>query len=75
MKEASFLPIVLTYLSHYEIRLIMQSVARFGPLSIKVLPKSQDTYISISVNRCRYLDFKGFLRAPLGVVGWCVGAG
>ncbi|MES9884134.1 MAG: hypothetical protein ABW185_25085, partial [Sedimenticola sp.] len=36
-----------------------------------VIPQSMDTYISISVNRCRYLDFQRFIKAPLGelVVG------
>lgn len=43
----------------------MSAVGRFGPQSVTVIPQSLDTYVSISVNRCRYLDFRRFLKAPL----------
>ena len=65
MKEASFLPVVVQSLSQYEGRLILQAVSRFGTDSVTVVPQTLDTYVSISVNRCRYLDFTRFLKAPL----------
>ena len=43
----------------------MSAVGRFGPQSVTVIPQSLDTYVSISVNLCRYLDFRRFLKAPL----------
>ncbi|MEW8544135.1 MAG: hypothetical protein AB2693_11430 [Candidatus Thiodiazotropha sp.] len=65
MREANFLPVVLQNLSQFEGRLIMQAVSSFGAQSVSVLPKNLETYISISVNRCRFLDFQRFLKAPL----------
>ena len=65
LKEARFLPVVFQNLSHFEGRLIIKAVGKFGQQAVTVLPQTLDTYISISVNRCRYLDFKRFLKAPL----------
>ncbi|MEW8542130.1 MAG: hypothetical protein AB2693_01230 [Candidatus Thiodiazotropha sp.] len=65
MKEANFLPVLLQSFSQYESRLILQAVSRFGAKSVTVVPQTLDTYVSVSVNRCRYLDFSRFLKAPL----------
>ena len=65
MKEATFLPCVFQNLSHFEGRLILKAVGKFGQQAVTVIPQSLDTFVSISINRCRYLDFKRFLKAPL----------
>ncbi len=66
MKEASFLPVVCENLSAHESRLITHAVGLFGASSVTVIPRTMQTYISISVNKCRYLDFQRFVKAPLG---------
>lgn len=43
----------------------MSAVGKYGHKNVTVLPQSVDTYISITINRCRYLDSKRFLNAGL----------
>ena len=65
MKEANFLPVLVQSFSQYESRLILQAVSRFGSKSVTVVPQTLDTYVSVSVNRCRFLDFSRFMKTPL----------
>lgn len=43
----------------------MSAVGKYGHQNITVLPQSVDTYISITIGKCRYLDSQRFLNAPL----------
>ena len=43
----------------------MQAVGRFGANAVTVIPQTLDTYVSIKVNKCKYLDFNRFLKVPL----------
>ncbi|XP_045187034.2 uncharacterized protein LOC123544936 [Mercenaria mercenaria] len=65
LKEANFLPVVLENLSKHEGRLIMQAIGKFGADAVDVIPQTLDTFVSISIKRCRYLDFSRFLKTPL----------
>ncbi|XP_053374127.1 uncharacterized protein LOC128546803 [Mercenaria mercenaria] len=65
LKEVNFLPIVLENLSKHEGRLIMHAVGKFGAESITVIPQTIDTFVSISIKRCRYIDFSRFLKTSL----------
>ena len=52
-------------LSHFDGRLLLQAIGKFGPSAVKVIPQTLDTYVSITINKCRYLDFSRFLKVPL----------
>ena len=43
----------------------MSAVGKYGHRNITVLPQSVDTYIAIMIGKCRYLDSRRFLNAPL----------
>ncbi|MEW8548184.1 MAG: hypothetical protein AB2693_32170 [Candidatus Thiodiazotropha sp.] len=65
MKEVSFLPVMVQSLTQFESRLILQAVSRFGTQAVSVVPQTLDSYVSLTISKCRYLDFKRFLKAPL----------
>ena len=65
MKEARFLPVMVQSLTQFESRLILQAVSRFGSQSVSVVPYNLDSYVSLTISKQRYLDFKRFLKAPL----------
>ena len=65
LREPTFLPILLHNMSHFDGRLILGAVSKFGHTNVTVLPQSVDIYISITINRCRYLDSARFLNASL----------
>ena len=65
-REQNMLPIICADLSAFDGRILMTAVGKYGPSNVKVIPyTSTDTYLSISVSRCRYLDSKRFLNASL----------
>ena len=66
LKEQHFLPILCSNLSEFDGRMIMTAVGKYGAKNVSVIPyNSNDTYLSITVSRCRYLDSKRFLNASL----------
>lgn len=65
LQEPNFLPIILHNMSKFDGRLIMSAVGKYGHKNISVLPQSVDTYVSIMIGKCRYLDSKRFLNASL----------
>ena len=65
LSEPKLLPILCHGLSKFDARLIMSAVGKYGHQNITVLPQSVDTYISITIGKCRYLDSQRFLNAPL----------
>lgn len=46
----------------------MSAVGKYGHKKVTVVPQSVDTYISITINKCRYLDSKRFLNASLSTL-------
>ena len=65
LREANFLPIVFHNLSNFDGRFIISAVSKHGYKNVRVLPQSVDTYVSIMIGKCRYLDSKRFLNASL----------
>ena len=65
LREPNFLPVLTHNMSRFDGRLIMSAVGKYGHKNIRVLPQSVDTYISIMIGKCRYLDSKRFMNASL----------
>lgn len=65
MTEKTYLPVFVQNLTQLESRLILQAVGRYGTQSVSVVPQTLDSYVSLTISKQRYLDFKRFLKAPL----------
>ena len=65
LKESRVLPIFTHQMSKLDSRLILSAVGKYGYQNVKCLAQSCQNFISISINRCKYLDSKRFLNASL----------
>ena len=65
LKESRILPVFTHQMSKFDSRLILSAVGKYGYQNVKCLAQSCQNFISISINRCKYLDSKRFLNAPL----------
>ena len=65
MREKNFLPVFVQSLTQFEGRLILQAVNRYGAKTVSVVPQTLDSYVSLTISKQRYLDFRRFLKAPL----------
>ena len=65
VREKNYLPIFVQSLTQFEGRLILQAVNRYGAKTVSVVPQTLDSYVSLTISKQRYLDFKRFLKAPL----------
>ena len=65
MTEKSYIPVFVQNLTQLESRLILQAVGKYGIQGVSVVPQTIDSYVSLTISKQRYLDFKRFLKAPL----------
>ena len=66
--ESKVLPIFCHGFTKIDSKLIMSAVGKYGHKNISIIPLSVDTYMSVMIGNCRYLDSQCFLNAPLDVL-------
>lgn len=59
------MPVFVQNLTQLESRLILQAVGKYRTKAVSVVPKTIDSYVSLTISKQRYLDFKRFVKAPL----------
>ena len=63
--ESKMIPIFCNGLARFGGKLIMSAIGKFGHKKVSVIPLSVDSYISVMIGNCRYLDSQRFLNADL----------
>ena len=63
--ESKMIPIFCNGLTRFGGKLIMSATGKFGHKKVSVIPLSVDSYISMMIGNCRYLDSQRFLNADL----------
>lgn len=65
LKVPNHLIVVLNDLSVYDGRILVCAADIHGVDNIKVIPRTIDSYAGLTINRCRFIDFKNFFKDPL----------
>ena len=58
----------MSNLTAFDGRIVMNAVAKHCQSAVNLIAKSIDSYVSITVNRCRYLDGRRFLNSSLDIM-------
>lgn len=66
LRVPNHLVVVLNDLSAYDGRILMCAAEIHGVDKIRVIPKTIDTYAGLTIDRCRFIDFKSFFKESLG---------
>jgi hypothetical protein len=65
LRVPNHLVVVINDLSAYDGRILMRAAEIYGVKKISVIPKTIDSYAGLTIDRCRFIDFKNFFKDSL----------